>query len=264
MGNVHLYLFDQYEALPDSFVDDHLHLLPPSRQEQCARYRQPIDQANCVLAYLLLAQGLREQYDIAEPSDFAHGDNGKPYLKEYPHISFNISHCKHGVVCAIADFEVGVDIQDIRPYDPAMARRVCTAEELRQLAASDDPARFFYKLWIAKESYAKMLGCSIADVLKQDVPFEGVFSMESNLYCLALRCNRESFIVRMGDSNMSNSKQKHPFTQADEIAQDEKRQPDNVFFYTTGGTTFEIEEYFDGTQTYNDIVRNAIRREFED
>ena len=48
----------------------------------------------------------------------------------------------------------------------------------------------------------------------------------------------------------------------DKIQQPE-RQPDNVLFYTTNGTTFEIEEYFDGKQTYNDIVRNAIRREFE-
>jgi len=45
--------------------------------------------------------------------------------------------------------------------------------------------------------------------------------------------------------------------------QQEQRKPDNVLFYTTGGTTFEIEEFFDGKQTYNDIVRNAIRREFE-
>ena len=29
-----------------------------------------------------------------------------------------------------------------------------------------------------------------------------------------------------------------------------ERKSDNVLFYTTGGTAFEIEEYFDGTQTY--------------
>ena len=46
------------------------------------------------------------------------------------------------------------------------------------------------------------------------------------------------------------------------VEQDEKN-PDNVRIVKTGGTTFEIEEYFTGTQSYLDIVKNAIKREYE-
>jgi 4'-phosphopantetheinyl transferase len=200
MDSVHLYRFVQYEALLGSFVADHLHLLPPPRREQCLRYRQPIDQTNCVLAYLLLDQGLREQYGIADPGDFAYGDNGKPYLKDHPHIFFNISHCRHGVVCAVADFEVGVDIQDIRPYDPAVARRVCNAEELLLLAQIDDPASFLCRLWTAKESYAKMLGYGVADVLKLNIPMDCLFCLEAGHYCLAVHCAANAFNVQIHDT----------------------------------------------------------------
>jgi 4'-phosphopantetheinyl transferase len=197
MDKVHLYLFDKYETLPDGFVAENLFLLPSARQAQCLRYRQAIDQQNCVIAYLLLQQGLREQYGIVDQVTFAYGANGKPYLKDYPHIFFNISHCKYGVVCAIAGFEVGVDIQDVRPYDPAVARRVCSEDELRLLSKSEDPAQLFCRLWTARESYAKMLGCGIAEVLKKDIPAEGVFCLEANQYCLALRCKSNHFELQM-------------------------------------------------------------------
>ena len=44
----------------------------------------------------------------------------------------------------------------------------------------------------------------------------------------------------------------------------EKRQPDNTYFFTTEGTTFEIEEYFSPSQTYLDIVKAAIDRVYDD
>lgn len=200
MDNVHLYLFDQYEALSDGFVADHLYRLPTARQEQCLCYRQAIDQQNCVIAYLLLQQGLREQYGIVGQLAFAYGAHGKPYLKNYPEIYFNISHCKYGVVCAFSDFEVGVDIQDVRPYDPAVARRICSKDELQLLSKSEDPAQLFCRLWTARESYAKMLGCGIADVLIQSIPTDGLFCLETSRYCLAVHCSTNAFSVQIHES----------------------------------------------------------------
>jgi len=190
MHKVHLYLFDQLATLPEGFVAEHLHFLPAFRREQCISYRQTIDQQNCVIAYLLLLQGLREQYGIDAQMEFVYGAHGKPYLKDYPHIFFNISHCKRGAVCALADFEVGVDMQDVRPYNPSIARRVCSDDELQLLSKADDPARLFCGMWAARESCAKMLGCSVADILKQDVLVEDIAFFATDSYCVAV-CSRE-------------------------------------------------------------------------
>ena len=196
MGDVHLYLFDKYEALPDSFVADHLHLLPLPRQEQCLRYRQAIDQQNCVLAYLLLLQGLQEQYGITDQVTFTFGKHGKPRLKEYPHVFFNISHCRHGAVCALADFEIGVDMQDVRPYDPVVARRVCSESELHLLSETNNPARLFCRMWAARESRAKMWGRGVADIMRQDLVLEDIaFLTDDNYYIALCRKNHAIEII---------------------------------------------------------------------
>jgi len=196
MHKIHLYLFDQLAALPEGFVAEHLPLLPAFRHEQCIRYRQTVDQQNCIIAYRLLLQGLRELYGITDQVVFAYGKHGKPYLKEYPHIFFNISHCRHGAVCALGDFEIGVDMQDVRPYDPAIARRVCSESELYLLSETNNPARLFCRMWAARESYAKMLGCGVADILRQDLVLEDIaFLMDDHYYLTLCRKNHAIEII---------------------------------------------------------------------
>ena len=162
--------------------------IPPFRQEQCVRYRQGIDKRNCILAYLLLEQGLREQYGITTPVSFVYNEHCKPYLREYPNIFFNISHCKYAVACALADFEVGVDIQDIRPIDWDVARRVCSENELRELEKADDPARLFCKIWTEKEAYAKAKGLGVDSVLRRDLSLNGLTHWERERYCITVCC----------------------------------------------------------------------------
>ena len=186
MSKVYIYLFENTDKLDDNFVVDNLYKLPAFRQEQCNRYRQEADKKACILSYLLLEKGLRKKYGIDRPVSFIYNEYGKPYLKEYPHIFFNISHCKSGVVCALADAEIGVDIQDVRPFDIDVARRVCSENELRLLSESDNPARLFCKMWTEKESHAKARGIGVAGVLKCDLAREGFKSFESDNYCITL------------------------------------------------------------------------------
>ena len=186
MHKAHLYVFDDMDSLTDDFVESNRHRLPLFRREQCARYRRVSDQNANLLAYLLLMQGLREQYHITEPVSFHYGTHGKPYLREHPGIFFNLSHCKAGVVCALSTVEIGVDIQDIRSVDTAVLQRVCNEKEQKQLAASADPERLFIRLWTQKESYAKAKGVSVASVLKTALPPEIFHSWQLPAYSLTL------------------------------------------------------------------------------
>ena len=195
MNKVYVCLFDNMDSLDKNFFTDNLYRLPKFRQEQCAQYRQKTDKRNCVLAYLLLEQGLWEQYSIMTPISFKYNEHGKPYLSNIPNIFFNISHCKSGVVCALADFEIGVDIQDIQPFDIRIAQEVCSEKELQQLADSDNSLRLFYKIWTEKESYAKAKGVSVAEVIKQELPPSGFSYIESTDYFLTIYSGRKDIKI---------------------------------------------------------------------
>jgi len=186
MSRVCIYICDDTTGLGDGFISENIHKLPAFRRNKCNRYRQDADKISCILSYLLLSKGLREQYGISDHIEFVYNERGKPYLKDYPEIFFSISHCKSGVACAVADFEIGVDMQDIRPFDIAVAKRVCSQNELRQLAAAENPAGGFCRIWARKESYAKARGISVTDVLKHDFDDTGFIDWETPNYCVSL------------------------------------------------------------------------------
>jgi 4'-phosphopantetheinyl transferase len=161
-----IYLFDDMENIPVEIINKTLTLMPPERQQRAMRYRHEIDKNLCVLAYKLLMLGLKQEYGITKPLAFNYCENRKPYLSNYPDIYFNISHCKYGAVCAISDKEVGIDIQDVRPFDFDVAKRVCSDSEMGQFFKCHMPERLFCKIWTIKESFVKHFGGSIAQSLK--------------------------------------------------------------------------------------------------
>lgn len=155
-----LYLFDQYEQLSEQFIIHALQFLPEDRRVRALRYRRTIDRWNCVITYLMLQYGLRECFGITS-FEMAFGEYGKPYLTQYPHVHFNISHCDAGCAVVVADQPVGVDIQDVRPFSWDVARRVCCERELEELEKSTDRDRLFTQMWAMKESWGKMIGTGI-------------------------------------------------------------------------------------------------------
>lgn len=53
---------------------------------------------------------------------------GKPFVKDFP-IEFNISHSNDLVICAINDTPIGVDIEEVRPVDINVIKKVCNKDE---------------------------------------------------------------------------------------------------------------------------------------
>ncbi len=54
---------------------------------------------------------------------------GKPYLKDYPSIHYNISHTKGAIVCAIASNPIGIDIEKKKNCNMKIAKRFFTKDE---------------------------------------------------------------------------------------------------------------------------------------
>lgn len=158
-----LYLFEDFDYITESFLEGCINVLPSERKQKALRYRFDIDRKMSVISYLLLLYALQENYGITNPR-IAYGRYGRPYLIEYPDIYFNISHCPKGCVCAVSDKEIGVDIQDVRPFSWEVAKRVCCENELRLLQDNKDKARMFTRIWTMKESYGKMTGEGIMNI----------------------------------------------------------------------------------------------------
>ena len=95
-----------------------------------------------------------------ETIEFDSNPFGKPYVKGFPFIHFNISHSGEWVVFAIGNSEVGVDIEQIKPTDMQVARRFFTQNEYKTITATREEERLkaFYLIWTMKESYIKYLG----------------------------------------------------------------------------------------------------------
>lgn len=132
--------------------------LPQERQERIERIRHEKDRYRCLGAGLLIAYGLCQEGIGREKQVFCRGENGKPGLVEAQGISFNASHAGDYVVAAVADCEIGIDLECRRRVHASSVRKCCTRKEQEWLKAQADRELAFLRLWTMKESYLKWTG----------------------------------------------------------------------------------------------------------
>lgn len=97
---------------------------------------------------------------IDESTQPAHTEFGKPYFAELPGVHFSISHSGDIWACAIGAAPVGLDIQKNGGYNTAaIAERFFHLLECEYLKTRGFEE--FFRIWAAKESYCKYLGCGI-------------------------------------------------------------------------------------------------------
>lgn len=153
-----VYIFKDLYNVKKEDINELTKLIPNYRREKASTYKFELDRILCVTAFLLLKYILRTEFSIREDVELIYGDFGKPYIKNYNEIYFNLSHCKRGIVCAVSRYEVGVDVQDIQEYDEGIAQMACNDEELELLKNSINKQELFCKMWTIKESYIKADG----------------------------------------------------------------------------------------------------------
>lgn len=111
-------------------------------------------------AYRLLEYALAERFGIMD-GIIEKGENGKPFLKNYPGIKFNISHCRGLAVCGISELDIGVDAELIRGFRGGAVRRIFSPKEQRFIELSENPNEDFFRIWTLKESLCKNTGKGI-------------------------------------------------------------------------------------------------------
>ena len=159
----------------------------PERQQKARRYKFPKGKALSLGAALALDRLLQRRGLRERDQRYLEGKHGKPSLADHPEIHFSISHSSHFVACAMADCEIGIDIQHLVKVNEPLMRRVLSDEELEMVMALQGEERqmLFARLWALKEAYLKAVGTGITD----DFPS---FSLENDRPRLV---NRQGFFL---------------------------------------------------------------------
>lgn len=140
--------------------------LPEDRKEKAKKYIFDRDRKCCVYGYILVELGMIKEYGIKECLIFGYEKYGKPFLKNHQDICFNLSHSGYGVVCGVSNKAVGVDIQEIVPFDKNIGEMFLSKSEKDYIEFLKKPDISFTEIWSLKESYVKMLGIGIDTDLK--------------------------------------------------------------------------------------------------
>ena len=139
--------------------------LPADELARAENFRRPAPRARYVAGRVVLRELLRRC--AAGPTDatLTHSPQGKPYLARPGAPRFSISHAEDMVLVALADEEVGVDVEaDHRDLDAvALARRVLGAQAATRLAALDPEAQraAFLRLWTRHDAALKCRGVGL-------------------------------------------------------------------------------------------------------
>lgn len=164
--------------LTDAEYNKWYSLISTDKQRRVDRFRFFDDKKRTVAGEMLARKAIAEWCNVA-PESIALGikEHGKPYAKDLT-LEFNISHSGDMVVCAVDDKPIGIDIEQIRPIDLTVAKRICTDEELVYLfgctpteqdftyTTNTEILTRFFELWTAKEAYGKCMGCGIVNLRK--------------------------------------------------------------------------------------------------
>jgi len=130
------------------------------------RYRRPEDARRYAVARGWLRQvlGAETGHPPAEvPMD---DGGGKPRLSAGAGPRFNLSHAGELALVAVAECEVGVDVEHRESGQRALdaTALACTPAEVADLdrLAPDERAEAFLRIWTAKEAYLKARGVGLA------------------------------------------------------------------------------------------------------
>lgn len=96
---------------------------------------------------------------------YRYGAGGKPDFADRA-LHFSLSHSGQYVCCAVDEAQIGADIQQMRSIkNRELVERRFSENERAALEACENDAereRLFYRIWVRKESYAKLTGEGIA------------------------------------------------------------------------------------------------------
>lgn len=183
-----IYAVNSRVQLSDVLYQECLKWIEPYFRERILRYRFWEERQRSLLGRLLTRYAIIKNFCINN-NDITIVENkyGKPFLFGDNKISFNVSHSKDWVVCAINTSAIGIDVQEIKDMKLSIADRFFTKQENDYLASLNEKEQLhgFYDIWSLKEAYIKALGLGLSMPLKE-------FSIIKSLDSIQVKCVKDN------------------------------------------------------------------------
>lgn len=150
---------------PPARTEELLSTLPSARREEILRFLKAEDRARSAVGEAAVRLTLAETAGVPLSSlKIARRERGKPFL-EGSDLHFNLSHSGEMVACAFDCSPVGIDVEEVTPFDySAVAKRCFSQREREEIARASRPLAQFYLFWTARESAVKKSGGGLEDL----------------------------------------------------------------------------------------------------
>ncbi len=145
---------------PDEVVERLAATLDDGERERAAAFATGALRRRFTVAHGALRVLLGERLGLAPAAvTFAFGEHGKPAVDG---VAFNLAHSGELALVALAEDDVGVDVERLRPIDEAvrLAERWLAPQDADRVAAAPEGERAetFLAAWTVREAYAKACG----------------------------------------------------------------------------------------------------------
>ena len=165
-SNVLIYLMD-FNAGSEC-TDQFLSFLNTDEKKKANKFHFEKDRIHYIIGRGALKLILSEI--IMQPPEsilFNYNEYGKPFLKSFPDVKFNISHSNSKLLIAISlRYNVGIDIEFIRDdfATENIARQFFSEFEIEQLSKLDKTGftEGFFNCWTRKEAFIKCVGMGLS------------------------------------------------------------------------------------------------------
>ncbi|EHJ53231.1 4'-phosphopantetheinyl transferase family protein [Streptococcus macacae] len=148
-------------SLNDEQFLEFLNVVEEDYQKKIQAYRFWEDRKRSLLGQLLARYAIMQALSVDNNAiKILQNRYGKPYLKGYDNIQYNISHSGVWVVCAVSPFNIGIDVQEHKGAKSELASHFFSPQEKEFLFSLQKDAQktTFYDMWSLKEAYIKAIG----------------------------------------------------------------------------------------------------------
>lgn len=162
---VKVYIMDICQLFKEETAVWHFQQLSEERQKKIKTYQQKEDRLRSLAAGIVMDRGLMDYHLREKEVNITYEKYGKPYLKEYPFIQFNLSHAGNYAIAGFGDRELGIDIEQIRRNSKGIVSRFFTELEqkyLKDIKEKESRQREFIRIWTRKESFIKAIGTGLS------------------------------------------------------------------------------------------------------
>ncbi|MDF2503344.1 4'-phosphopantetheinyl transferase superfamily protein [Clostridium sp.] len=158
------------------------------KSQRLSKFKITDDKKRGVLGELLVRYLICDNLKIKNNEiNFTNNKYGKPFIKDYIGLEYNISHSNQLVVCAVGDYGVGIDIEYIKNVELGAANYLFAKHEYEVFNSLPEHKKleYFYSVWTLKESFIKAKGLGLSIPMNS---FSINRHLEKDIYCMYDNC----------------------------------------------------------------------------